>query len=79
MNAGIPKGPSIRNTLNYLHYLWIKVSSYLSGSNAILCFQSDFQLTTEQMLEYARKDEIPQMEAPLVSKRAKKRRWVDIQ
>lgn len=38
MNAGIPKGPSIRNTLNYLHYLWIKVSSYLSGSNAILCF-----------------------------------------
>lgn len=28
MEAGVPKGPSIKNVLNYLHHLWVEVSVF---------------------------------------------------
>ncbi|KAI6189929.1 hypothetical protein M3Y97_00061400 [Aphelenchoides bicaudatus] len=61
LNAGIPKGPSIKNTISYLHQIWVK---------------SDFKTTKGQLLEHAKNDPIPQ---PSPKKKAKKRRWVDIQ
>jgi len=44
LEAGVPKGPSINNTLKYLHKLWV---------------ESDFQLTPEQLIERAKSDEVP--------------------